>query len=1505
MEETAPGAAEEAVEETTAEAVETTEATISEEAALQSVEETAEEPAEETVPAETAAEEASGEETVPEETASEEETVPAETEPVEIVSEKGITLSPNEVYTLEPKVYPEFAWAELLEFTSSRPSVARVVNNKIVATASGKAVIKVRDPRTNVSITFPVTVLSEEDEGYRRYDKPVADKFRLDGYTTQKAYFRINSEDKDIGDTGDTRFFEGNYALSMFPSECVRLNYSLDAYFPNDTTVEFETSNDNIVKIDESGNVTAVSEGFASVTVKVMQDGRSTYYSETVSIEVKDPYITTGASLTNYYGNGGLVVIPEDLSLNAIGSFAFANFDYVEKTEEELAFDDTETSKQWYIGENTITKVIIPEGVEIINSYAFANLTALEEIVLPSTLQSIEYGAFYGCTSLEKVSFSSENNLQIINQNAFENCDLQGTLDLSAACVISNYAFAGNQDLEAVVTSDSLLSIGQYAFAGCKKLADVTIESAKVKYGAYAFTGCEALKSFYVNAAVLPEGMFYECDNMTAVTIGPDVNDIGEFAFRSTKIESFEVAAGNKAYKAQTADYILSADGAALVAVSPMFRDAFTAAEIDGAKVTAIANGAFSHNTRVTSVELPQVTSVGDYAFGSSESIAAVTLGDLQHIGEYAFFETALTELPAFTAETEIGKYAFAFTKVTSVTIPDGMTVAEGVFSELLELESVTIGNDVTLGKYAFNVSIDNVFVVESYTEEISVAGAVAVPDEDAKEKAEDVAEEGESETAIVEAEDAYDMAVEEEKYFYYEFATKLKELTIGNNAVIGENAFSNAASLETITLGENAQIGYMAFYNNASLKEIDLSKAASIDDYAFSGDVYYVCVDDSMAYAAVSTEGKYIYTYHAPDLEAVDLSSATEIGEYAFTYCRELKDVVLNENITTIPTYAFAGCEKLETIDLSKVTDIGAYAFMEAYALTEADLSSAENIDEYAFVNNSALTSVKFGEESVSLGEGAFAYCEQLPAVENSAVLENIGPYAFAYTAISEIDLTGAVKIDDEAFLKEELTPFKVTLGEDLEILGDNPFALCVLEPFAIVTTSDFNGTEHTDYNYNYEISDTVSVIDGSLYCKVGNGLELITYAGSNPLDAKVAADTVRVTAYAFAGSDVQMVTMPYTVAAIGHKAFFDCDDLHTVVFGSYDAPVLEEEFDPAYYESFQHIPGTGNFGEYTDYDGTLVSIDGFELLPYYMWNVTDGMYSNVFYGANFVDYVGYVQDKLTMIRPVNGKSYDSFVYGLYFDTAIDGAQAPDKTTMAAIRAINALPERVGVEDKALVEAARAAYAKIATYEQMAQVTNYAALISAEQRIIALTSTEEGAEESVDPTAETAETTVPVEETPEEKDGPKGGSILAAILTILVLVGLGGGFYLKKTQGDNALPYFKEKCGEAFAALKKGCGAAWVLAKKGCGAAACWIKEKAALLAEKFRRFKAAQAEKKAAKAATAEKAVAEAAVETPAEEAPAEEVPAEETPAEEASAVETPVEVPAEEGEAPATEE
>ena len=1233
--------------------------------------------------------------------------------------EEGLTLSENEVYSLDPIVSPITEWDELLEYTSSRPNVVRVVNNKLVAVRSGSAIIKVQDPVTNKSMTFNVTVLKKGDEGFKRFDKPVADVFRLTGFYTSKAYFILDSNEKDLGDTGSTNFFEGNYALSMYPSEAVYLTYDLDAYFPNDTQVVFESSNEDVVKVDESGLVTAQKEGFASISVKVMMDGKSTYYSENVSVEVKDPYIKTGASLTHYYGLGGLVTIPEDLRLTEIGNFAFSNFDYVAKTEEELAFDDAEQTKQWFIGDATITKVIIPEGVEKIGAYAFANLTALEEVVLPSTLEAIEYGAFYNCTSLKKISFSSDNNLKIINQNAFEGCALEGTIDLSSVCIISDYAFAGNQKLEGIKTGDALISIGGYAFAGCKKLSDITITASKVKYGSYAFTGCESIKEFTVNASVLPEGMFYECDNLEKLVIGKEVNEIGAFAFRDTKISKFEIAKGNRTFETPTGEYILADKGKELVAVVPTLSGEFSAATMGGNdKVEVVGNGAFSHNTKINSIVLPNVYEVGDNAFAQNENLTNIQLGKLEYIGEYAFFEVPITELPNFDKGTDIGKYAFAYTDITSVTIPNRMDIAEGVFSECDKLTTVVIGNDVTLGKYAFGTNKDESFKIESYNE-------------------------GDS------------------KRFYYTFATALTSLTIGKNVVIGENAFANAASLVDVTLGANAEIGYMAFYNCDSLTNIDLSKVKSIGDYAFSGDVYNVCLDDAMAYAAVSAEGTYLYTYYAPNLVNIDLTSAESVGAYAFAYCRELVNANLGEEIKNIPEYAFAGCIALQNINLAKVETIGDYAFMEDDLLA-ADLSSAETIGEYAFVNNKNLTSLTLNEKGVDLAEGAFAYAAALANVTNLGKAKNIGDYAFAYTSIVNIDLSETETVGTQAFLKEVMTPVTVTLGKDIVSLGDNPFAMCQVAPFSTVGEEEINDVKFEVPVYTYEISDTVKVVDGSLYSKVPMGWELIIYTGLNPEHVKIPEDTCRITSMAFVGSDVQMVQAPFTVEAIGHKAFFDCNALHTVILGSYNAPIMEEEYDPTYYDSFEHVPGSGDYGTYTDYEGNEVAITGMGLIPYFMWNVTGGLYHNVFYGANFVDYVGYVEDKLTLIHPVNGQHYDSFIMNQYFDVRIEGQQAPDEAAAAAIHAIKQIPERVTWNDKALVEAARVAYDKVATTLQQGLVSNYSDLVSAEQRIKLLDPANQENEEVEGSTEDQDASAKP--------EAPKGGNGFVIFLVVLGL---------------------------------------------------------------------------------------------------------------------------------------
>ena len=1204
-----------------------------------------------------------------------------------ITKELHITLSPNEIYSLAPVVYPATEWGELITYTNTYNSKCiNIVNNKIVAVESGGATVTARTPDGQTA-TIKVTILKKGDAGYKEYTKPVADSFILTGYYVNKAFYMMDTSQRDIGTTGSEMIFASSsyYGLSMYPSESVTLRYELAAYFPNATSIEFSSGNEEVVKVDQYGTITAVSEGMASITAKVMMDGKSTLYSANVSINVKDPFVTSGPSLSNYFGAGdetNHVTFPSSLAITEIGQFAFSNYDYVDKTAEEIMADPeaTETMKLWFIGDNTIKRVTIPEGVTRIGPYAFANLTALEEITLPSTLETIDYGAFYGCTKLKKIN--GIENVKFINQSAFQSCAITGTLDLGNVVAIADFAFSQNPNITSVKLPGTLQSIGAYAFGANSSLKSVEIKAEKIKLGQYAFTNCEKLESIEINAAVIPTGAFNECKSLTNVKFGKDVAVVSEYAFRNTGVESFTIAEGNTTFLShEGGKYLTNMSGTELMLVAPTLKKF----DLNNDKITSIGNGAFSGNVYLASVSIPSVTYVGDFGFSECEALKSVELGNLTHIGSYAFENTALDSFE-FRGNVEIGDYAFARSMIKTITIGDGLTVPTGAFSNCTKLTTVVIGDNVTVGEYAF---YNDQYHAESYRVIRKVYDSTTGKQVD-------------TEFAI----------------YYVVMDGSITSLTLGNNVTLKEGAFYGAANLESVTMGSGTKIGNKAFYNCASLNNIDLSRVLSIGDYAFSGDVHYEYTSESYTSVDINDKGEYTYRYYSPIFTSINLSSVESLGSYAFAMCKYLENVTLGESLTTIPEAAFQYCDNLSDINLEDVVIVGNYAFAEC-AISSADLKNVTEIGKYAFCYNTEMSSVALRQPNVIINEGAFSYCDNLVSLEGEENTYYIGDYAFACTAITDITLMNTRYLGTHAFYKDEPTKFNVTISRYIVDMGDNPFANCIIAPFSTTVKESFLGIEYSTTEYTFDLNNSIKIIDGSIYRVVPNGLELICWTGDNI--AIVADDTVRISAMAFAGQDIRQVVLPYTVAAIGHKAFYGCDKLIFVSFSSQKAPILEEEYDNAYYESMENIPCLGDY-DFQDYYGNPLVYSGQGVIPYFMWNVTS-LPSNFFYGANFVDYVGQVENKITMIRPSNGKNYDSFIMNQYFSLTVNGASAADDITLEAIETIKKLPtntKEIKISHKHLVEAARAAYNKIVSDEQRALVPNnvLAILTNAEQRI-------------------------------------------------------------------------------------------------------------------------------------------------------------------------------------------
>ncbi len=1218
-------------------------------------------------------------------------------------------LSPNETLDLSTvlTVYPGTSWIQTLDFESSDETIVGIVNNTLIAKKSGTAKVTAtgKDSTGNtVSTSMDVTVLSPGDEGYvGNYSIPEINRFELTGYETIKAYYFASSDERKIGVTGGEYAFGDTIELELYPSEQVKLLYALDSYFPEATNVTFKASNSKIATVTEDGIVTGLAKGNTTIMINVLYNGKSTLYSAKVAISVKDPFSIQSIYLYWYKGLGGTVTIPGDRGITTIYNYAFSNYEYVEKDLENgdvIDEEDPYLIKQQYIGDDTITKVIIPEGVTTINSYAFANLTALEEVVLPSTLTRIGVGAFYNCTKLTKINLE---NVKFINEKAFYNCPLT-EIDLASTVSIGTYAFQ-NCKLNYVVLPASAQSLSDGAFYNNSTLTSVTIKANKIKIGNYAFYGCKSLQSININAAVISSYAFFNCEELSDVTLGADVSVIGEGAFYNTSVEKFKLSAKNKLLSLEE-DGALVLKGDELILVAPGYKG--TNNTVTTSAVT-ISSGAFMGNAKIFKLVAPNLKNIGSYAFAFCTNLYDVEMPEVENIGDFAFYmDLKLTDIKTLSSLKQVGDYAFYDVPLEELTIVDNVNIgayafANDVRNNLPALKTVTLGNNVTVGDYAFYVrvisnsyeatnqisSLENYYTVYSYE----------VTDEDGN-------------------------VVEVNSYYKYDFTSGVKSVletvNAGENVNFGFASFFGNGVLTTVNIGDNAVIGERAFYSCAKLDTLDFTKVKSIGEYAFAGyrtqDFWVKENQVNYAYEkeyddGVFTYTAYIYSCFAPCFTSVDLSKVESVGSGAFLGNTALTNVVVSDSLNAIGEYAFANCNSLKSITLKEnVTSIGDYAFYNS-GLETINLDNIDSIGEAAFYNTK-INSIKF-KDGVTIGDRAFYYAKKLSMVDNTKNIASVGAYAFSLTSINEIDLSSAITIGDFAFSQSKLTSVK--LGEDLVELGENPFYGCEIESFGKVTVIQGNGYTHKEITETYDLNKNVKVIDGVLYQAIPTGYELVSYPMLKDLrEYTIYENTTRITAAAFAYSKLENVTLSNVLKSIGDKAFYGCDNLSVVVFTSYIAPKLEEEYDTSYL-TYLNLPISGNLGEY----------EGLGISKYYMWNVTSN-FTNFYFGANFKDYIGHNTGDLVIARPVNGQNYDSFIFGQYFDTVVYGASAPTLATLNVIKLINNLPANITLSSEAVITAAREAYNTITSTEQQALVTNYNNLVSAESTLTYLKNREE-----------------------------------------------------------------------------------------------------------------------------------------------------------------------------------
>jgi len=80
------------------------------------------------------------------------------------------------------------------------------------------------------------------------------------------------------------------------------------------------------------------------------------------------------------------------------------------------------------VGEDEVRSVVVPEGVAVIERYAFGSMSRLEHVSLPLSLREIGEYAFSSCVSLEKVILPPK--LEKIGSGAFYGCQRLGSITI-------------------------------------------------------------------------------------------------------------------------------------------------------------------------------------------------------------------------------------------------------------------------------------------------------------------------------------------------------------------------------------------------------------------------------------------------------------------------------------------------------------------------------------------------------------------------------------------------------------------------------------------------------------------------------------------------------------------------------------------------------------------------------------------------------------------------------------------------------------------------------------------------------------------------------------------------------------------------------------------------------------------------------------------------------------------------------------------------------------------
>ena len=123
------------------------------------------------------------------------------------------------------------------------------------------------------------------------------------------------------------------------------------------------------------------------------------------------------------------------------------------KIENELAIKD---NRLLYCVDSSLKNVIIPEGIEVINDWAF-DMSDAESVTIPSSVKSIVFFAFGCCSNLKSVKLTE--GLKVIEDGAFYRTNMFGNILKKQKCKNDS---CGYDTCVRIYNSDGSLDVYDY-----------------------------------------------------------------------------------------------------------------------------------------------------------------------------------------------------------------------------------------------------------------------------------------------------------------------------------------------------------------------------------------------------------------------------------------------------------------------------------------------------------------------------------------------------------------------------------------------------------------------------------------------------------------------------------------------------------------------------------------------------------------------------------------------------------------------------------------------------------------------------------------------------------------------------------------------------------------------------------------------------------------------------------------------------------------------------------